>query len=108
MPKIVVRDAQSADLIAEADFHTDVVVHEGNYYLLPEKVDMSHLEVTDRTGRCHYKGEYHWIDLVNNGQRIQNVAWVYPNPMNGMENLANRIAFQKRSTRGAVVEYVAD
>jgi uncharacterized protein (DUF427 family) len=76
---------------------------EGNWYFDPNKVDMTHLRVTQRTYTCPYKGVCFWIDLETpEGSRAQNVAWVYRQPKPGYEMIQDRIGFYARDTSGTM------
>jgi uncharacterized protein (DUF427 family) len=105
MTQLIIRDAGSDAIVAQSDMDT-VVLHEGNYYVSPDDVNMENLEVTERTGICSYKGLYHWIDLVKDGTRVENVAWVYHDPSPEHIMIKGRYGFYKRNFRGTLVEIV--
>jgi len=46
----------NGQVLAQSDDPTQVLQIEGNWYFHPDAVDMSRLEVSDRTYTCLYKG----------------------------------------------------
>lgn len=103
--QLVVKERTSGDVIAEGIENTSVRVFEGNWYFAPEKVDMQHLKVTDRTYTCPYKGVCYWIDIETpDGVRARNIGWVYREPKPGYEFIKDQVAFYARASSGTVVE----
>jgi uncharacterized protein (DUF427 family) len=78
----------------------DVLELEGNLYFDPESVDRTRLVVTDATYTCPYKGTCNWVDIRDGAQRV---AWVYPDPKPGFEQIKDRYGFY-RGERGATFE----
>ena len=105
MQKLIIRDAGSDAVLVEANMD-NVVVHEGNYYVSADNANMEYLEITERTGISTNKGLYHWIDLVRDGVRVEDVAWVYNDPNDDHIAIKGRFGFYKRSFRGTMVEVV--
>src|SRR5688572_3842770 len=102
--KLIVNEKSSGNPLASGEVGQTVEVFEGNWYFDPGVVDMSRLNVTERTYTCPYKGVCYWIDLVTPTGKAQNVAWVYNNPKPGYENIRDRIAFYARDTAGTTAQ----
>lgn len=91
--------------VAQAEENDGVQVFEGNWYFAPDKVNMEHLRITERTYTCPYKGVCFWIDLeLPGGETARNVAWVYRNPKPGYEFIQDRIGFYARATGGTIAK----
>lgn len=67
--------------------------HPPVYYIPPEDVAMQLLESSPHRSFCEYKGEAQYYSLKIGGLHRPNVAWCYPSPSPGYEELANHIAF---------------
>jgi uncharacterized protein (DUF427 family) len=101
---IEIKEKNSGTVLAHGEVGTDAVKYEGNWYFQPEKVETSHLEVTDRTYTCPYKGTCNWVDYVGtDGTRVRDVAWVYPAPKAGHDLIKDRYGFYAGS-RGPTQE----
>ncbi len=77
-------------VIAESD---DTTLVEGNHYFPLESFDMSVATPTDRSTFCSWKGVASYYTLEVDGQVADNAAWYYPEPKDGAEDVAGRIAF---------------
>ena len=71
----------------------DTVMVEGNHYFPPTSVDQGSLEPSDHRSHCSWKGEAHYYHVVVDGQRNENAAWYYPQPLPAAEQIKGRIAF---------------
>lgn len=107
MKHVVIRDAGSNQIIADAPVE-NVITIEGTYYLPAEKVNLANLEITQRTDSCQYKGISNQIDFVEDGVRVENIAWVYQNTKPDYDYIRDMIGFYKRSLRGTIVQVVED
>lgn len=67
--------------------------HPPVYYIPAADVAMEFLEPSPHTTYCEYKGEAQYYSLVAGGERQSNVAWYYPHPSAGYEDLVDHIAF---------------
>jgi uncharacterized protein (DUF427 family) len=94
-----IKEKASGEVLASAA-DDQVVELEGNLYFDPASVDRKRLVVTEETYTCPYKGTCNWVD-VRDGAR--HVAWVYPDPKPGYEQIKDRYGFY-RGERGATVE----
>jgi uncharacterized protein (DUF427 family) len=79
-------------VLAESD---RCVVVEGNPYFPADAVKREHLEPSDHTSVCSWKGTAHYYDVVVGGKRNPNAAWTYPEPSPAARQIAGRIAFWK-------------
>lgn len=102
--KVTIRDAFDGTVIAQGETPYGVFSFEGNWYFDEDNVDMSRLNITERTYTCPYKGICYWIDLETPENAVENVAWVYRNPKRGFNHIKDKIAFYKDSQRGTVAE----
>lgn len=80
MKRLIIRDSGSDAILVDVPLDDNVVLHESSYYVSANQVKMDNLEVTSRTEVCQYKGLYHWVDLVKDNVRVENVAWIYQDP----------------------------
>ena len=71
------------------------VVVEGNQYFPPDAVKREHLQPSDLTTKCPWKGTAHYYHVLVNGKTNQNAAWYYPNPSAEAREIKDRIAFWK-------------
>ncbi len=78
--------------------------HPPVYYIPPDDVATEFLVPSPHTSFCEYKGEAHYYSLVVDGERRNNVAWYYPHPSPGYEELANYIAFYAWALDEATVD----
>ncbi len=87
--KRTIRDTETEATLASADAG-DVVEFEGNLYFEPGAIDADLLVVTDDLYRCAYKGTCNWVDVRDGASHI---AWVYPDPKPGYEQIKGRFGF---------------
>ena len=83
-------------VIAESD---ETVKVEGNHYFPSESVNKVHLEPSDHTTVCHWKGTASYYDVVVGGQTNRDAAWYYPAPKDAASQIKDYVAFW----RGVVV-----
>ena len=50
-------------------------------------------ESSDRTSVCGWKGTANYYDLVVDGERNANAAWVYRAPLEAAKNIEGYVAF---------------
>ena len=67
--------------------------HPPVFYIPPQDVVTEFLVSSPHRSFCEFKGEAHYDSLVVDGERRTNVAWYYPHPSPGYEELANHVAF---------------
>ena len=77
-------------VLAESD---DTVVVEGNHYFPPDALSEAHLEPSDHRTTCPWKGEASYYDVVVDGNRYENAAWYYPDPLDEAAHIKDHVAF---------------
>ena len=55
--------------------------HPPVYYVPPEDIRMEHLESSDATSYCEWKGRARYYDLVTDERTERQAAWCYPEPV---------------------------
>jgi len=79
-------------LLAESD---DTVVVEGNHYFPADAIDRQFFAPSDHSSRCPWKGTASYYSLDVAGQRNENAAWYYPEPLAAAAEIRGRVAFWK-------------
>lgn len=79
-------------VIADSD-HTEVV--EGNHYFPAESLVMEHLEPSQHTSVCPWKGTARYYDVVVDGERNRDAAWYYPEARDKAKHFEGYVAFWK-------------
>jgi uncharacterized protein (DUF427 family) len=101
---VAIREKTTGTLLASGDVGPSVVKYEGNWYFAPETVQNTCLRVTDRTCTCPHKGTCNWVEFLGpDGTVVKDVAWVYPSPKPGHEQIKNRFGFYAGS-RGSTTQ----
>lgn len=77
-------------VLAQSD-NTQLV--EGTHYFPPESVQPEFFQASDKQTRCHWKGTASYFDVVVNGQRLENAAWLYPNTYPAAKSVEGYYAF---------------
>lgn len=77
-------------VIAESD---DTVLVEGNHYFPDTAVHREYLRPSDTHTTCAWKGVASYWHLEVDGQTNPDAAWYYPQPQDGAEAVAGRVAF---------------
>src|SRR5690242_8833460 len=70
---VVIADSRNAKRILETS-------HPPVYYIPQEDIKMEHLQRTDRSTYCEWKGEAIYYTIVIGDRRAANSAWSYPRP----------------------------
>lgn len=73
----------------------DTVVVEGNHYFPRDAVNVDHLQGSDTTSVCGWKGTARYHSLVVDGKTNTDAAWYYPEPKSAASEITDRIAFWK-------------
>lgn len=102
----VIKAMVSGHVIAETTQPIRVLEthHPPVYYIPPEDVAMQFLVESPHRSYCEYKGEAHYYSLIVDGEARANVAWYYPRPSAGYEQLANHVAFYSWALDAATVD----
>lgn len=72
----------------------------GNHYFPVESIRWDHLQKSDHTSVCPWKGRASYYSVVVDGQVNRDAAWYYPTPSAAAREIAGRVAFW----RGVEVE----
>lgn len=68
--------------------------HPPAYYLPPGEIRLDLLVGSPRSSVCEFKGRASYRTLVlPSGRRVEDVAWLYPDPAPGYEALAGYLSF---------------
>ena len=67
--------------------------HRPVYYFPRADVRMDLLAPTSHHTRCPYKGDASYFSLKTNGRTVENAVWSYEQPIEGVEPIAQRLAF---------------
>jgi uncharacterized protein (DUF427 family) len=67
--------------------------HPPTYYLPWADVDRTLLQPAGGGSFCEWKGPARYWSLVHGAQRLDRVAWSYPQPLAGAEGVADCVAF---------------
>jgi len=65
----------------------------GNHYFPPDSVDRAHLESSEKTTVCAWKGRAGYYDIVVGEHRNRAAAWYYPDPSRAAEKIGDHVAF---------------
>ena len=87
----------SSTVLAEAD-SADYATVEGNVYFPPSslKISQSQLESSKTHTSCPWKGVASYYNLVlDDGTKVKDAAWYYPEPKSGAANIKDYLAFCK-------------
>ncbi|MEJ6395309.1 DUF427 domain-containing protein [Gymnodinialimonas sp. 2305UL16-5] len=72
-------------------------VNEGSYgpviYFPRDDIGMAFLEKTDSTTRCPHKGTASYYTVSGPDGDVVDAAWSYEDPINGMEQIKDHVAF---------------
>ena len=77
-------------VIARSD---DIETVEGNLYFPIDSLDPQYVTPSERTTVCPWKGTASYWTVRVDGERAENAAWYYPDPLPGAEAVADRVAF---------------
>lgn len=77
-----------------------VEVVEGNVYFPLQAVHQDYLQPSDTTSQCPWKGTANYFDVVVDGKRNRDCAWVYRQPFEAARQIKDHVAFW----RGVEVE----
>ena len=90
--RVIIKDKASGSVLADASGE-QALQAEGNWYITPEAVDRTRLQMTAQTYVCPYKGTCFYADIVEGERRVERVAWVYADPKEGWAHIKGRYGF---------------
>ncbi|MCK0127337.1 DUF427 domain-containing protein [Erythrobacter sp. F6033] len=67
--------------------------HPPTYYIPQSDIAMELLTPNSRRSMCEWKGQAHYWDLIIGGNRLEAVAWSYPEPTPSFAGIRDHIAF---------------
>ena len=76
--------------LAESD-HTEVV--EGNHYFPPGSVNLDFFRESETRTHCYWKGDASHYTVEVGGERVEDAAWYYLEPMDAAKNIKGHVAF---------------
>jgi uncharacterized protein (DUF427 family) len=85
-----IRATWNGTVLAESD---RTVIVEGNHYFPAEDVHQEFLEETPTHTTCSWKGRASYYTVVVDGQRNEDAAWYYPEPLEAAHEITGRVAF---------------
>jgi uncharacterized protein (DUF427 family) len=70
---------------------------EGNKYFPPDSIKKEFFSKNDHHTTCPWKGEASYYDIIVDGEKNENAAWYYPDPLPKAKQLGitNYVAFWK-------------
>jgi uncharacterized protein (DUF427 family) len=87
---VTVRARWKDTLLAESD---RTLLVEGNHYFPLADVVMAHLERSEHSTFCGWKGDASYYDVVAGGERNENAAWYYAEPYDAAAEIKGYVAF---------------
>ncbi|RLQ87473.1 DUF427 domain-containing protein [Notoacmeibacter ruber] len=82
-------------IVASSD--NALLLEEGDYppviYIPREDVYFEHMTRTEKTSHCPHKGDAHYYRLSAAGEAVDNAAWTYETPKDGVSKIGGFIAF---------------
>lgn len=77
-------------VVAESD---DTLVVDGNHYFPEAALERRYVVGSNHRSRDSGKGEARYYSLLVDGDLHPDAIWTYPEPLEGAEALAGRVAF---------------
>ncbi|KAI0057851.1 DUF427-domain-containing protein [Artomyces pyxidatus] len=87
----MVQVSVNGTVIAES---TNTVFIEGNHYFPVEDIKSDVLSQSETTYVCPLKGDASYFNGTVDGQKVDDIAWVYPNPKAKVQ-IKGHVAFDK-------------
>ena len=78
---------------SRAAWRTLETSHPPTYYIPPSDIAMEHLKPSGRRSLCEWKGQARYYDLVAGNERVESVAWSYPDPTPAFAQIRDYLAF---------------
>ena len=74
-----------------------LILKEGDYepvvYFPREDIAMEFLDSSDKKTKCPHKGEASYFSIAAESATLQDSAWSYETPLDGVSEIANHLAF---------------
>jgi len=94
---VVIADTRQAVRVLET-------AHPPVYYIPPHHVRLELMTLNGHRTQCEYKGSASYYDISLDGRTVENVAWVYTDPLPGYEAIRGRVAFYPGRVDEALVD----
>lgn len=62
-------------------------------YFPRDDIAMAFLDESDHTSHCPHKGDANYFSIVTKSTTLENAAWSYENPKEGVERIKDHLAF---------------
>lgn len=82
-------------VIAESN---DTIEVEGNHYFPPGSIKKEYFTETNRHSTCPWKGLASYYTIEVDGQKNQDAAWYYKEPLKAAARIKDHVAFWKGIT----------
>ena len=79
-------------VLAESD---DTVVVEGNHYFPESSLAREYFQRSELTSHCPWKGDASYYSIEVDGERNEDAAWYYAEPLEAAAQIKGRVAFWK-------------
>ena len=80
-----------------AESQNALALNEGSYgaviYFPRDDIAMAFLDASERTSFCPHKGDANYFSIVTKSTTIENAAWSYETPKEGVSEIAGHLAF---------------
>lgn len=80
-----------------AESQNALALKEGSYgsviYFPREDIAMAFLDTSERTSHCPHKGDANYFSIVTKSTTIEDAAWSYEAPKDGVTEIAGHLAF---------------
>ena len=80
-----------------AESENALELKEGSYdpviYFPRNDIAMAFLDASEKTSHCPYKGDASYFSIVTKSTTIDDAAWSYENPKDGVTAIAGHLAF---------------
>lgn len=67
--------------------------HDAVIYFPRGDIAMAFLDKTEKTSNCPHKGDANYYSVVTKSRTLNNVAWSYENPSDGVAEIKEHLAF---------------
>ncbi len=84
----VIAETKNALELREGDM--DAVI-----YIPRDDIAMAFLDKTAKTTHCPHKGDAHYYSVVTKSRTLENVAWSYEDPSEGVAEISGHLAFYR-------------
>ncbi|KXK26957.1 MAG: hypothetical protein TR69_WS6001000981 [candidate division WS6 bacterium OLB20] len=97
-------------LLAEGVLGETVIRADGNFYADPSVVKTDVLKRTENTYTCPYKGLCYYYSMIDSEGNavLDQVTWVYDEPMEGWDQIAGKFGFYSHDMNGVTVSQTED